>query len=362
MNTRALERLLAILSFVLLGLVSVQAVPSGKVVVWGKTVMNPVPDDLHNVIQVEVGVNHILALKLDGTVVAWSINYLGNAAGQCNVPVGLTDVVDIAAAREYSVAIRKDGSAVFWGQASSVPAGFSDLMMIDAGDENIVGVKSDGTVISWGGYTDLVTNVPTGLAGIVDVKCGTNSAAVLLDTGQIVGWGFNDFGCVTLPEGIIGLADFDTDIARSIGLATSGHIHTWGMEGYIQNDAMPGSFNDPVAVAVGDQHYMVLESNGHLVVWGDNRYNELDVPAEVVDVIAIDARGHTSAAIVRESSESWGIYPMLPGSTFVDSSGWMGLLGVENAPWVWSTELRKYIFIQEDTVSTDGGWVYIPGQ
>ena len=48
---------------------------------------------LTDVIQLEVGWTHGLALKSDGTVVAWG----SNAHGQTDVPEGLNNVVQISA-------------------------------------------------------------------------------------------------------------------------------------------------------------------------------------------------------------------------------------------------------------------------
>ena len=49
-----------------------------------------------------------LALKADGTVVAWGYN----VNGECNVPVGLSGVVAIATSANYSLALKADGTVV----------------------------------------------------------------------------------------------------------------------------------------------------------------------------------------------------------------------------------------------------------
>jgi len=45
------------------------------------------------------------------TVVAWG----DDAFGQCHVPVGLTNVVAIAAGNVHSLALRVDGTVAAWG-------------------------------------------------------------------------------------------------------------------------------------------------------------------------------------------------------------------------------------------------------
>ena len=70
-----------------------------------------VPAGLTNVVAIAGGGYHSLALKYDGTVVAWG----DNSAGQTNVPAGLSNVVAVAAGGFHSLALKNDGSVVAWG-------------------------------------------------------------------------------------------------------------------------------------------------------------------------------------------------------------------------------------------------------
>ena len=54
-------------------------------------------------VEISAGDYHSLALKKDGTVVAWG----GNSSKQCDVPTGLTDVVGISAGDSYSLVVKK---------------------------------------------------------------------------------------------------------------------------------------------------------------------------------------------------------------------------------------------------------------
>lgn len=57
------------------------------------------------------GVGHGLALKSDGTVVAWG----WNGYGQTDVRAGLTDVVTIDTRIHHNLALKSDGTVVAWG-------------------------------------------------------------------------------------------------------------------------------------------------------------------------------------------------------------------------------------------------------
>jgi hypothetical protein len=83
-----------------------------------------------------------VALKRDGTVVAWGYN----ASGQTDVPAGLGGVRAIAAGAFHTVALKRDGTVVAWGAngngETNVPAGLRDVMAIAAGNEHTLALKS----------------------------------------------------------------------------------------------------------------------------------------------------------------------------------------------------------------------------
>ena len=64
-----------------------------------------------NVVAVAAGDSHNLALKTNGTVVAWGLN----TSGQTNVPAGLSNVMAIAAGAAHSVALLNTNDVVEWG-------------------------------------------------------------------------------------------------------------------------------------------------------------------------------------------------------------------------------------------------------
>ena len=97
------------------------------------TLQTNVPPGLNNVVAIAAGGYHSLALKYDGTVVAWG----DDSVGQTNVPPGLSNVVAIAAGGFHSLALKADGTLVTWGDnsagQSSVPVGLTNVVAISAG-------------------------------------------------------------------------------------------------------------------------------------------------------------------------------------------------------------------------------------
>ena len=96
------------------------------------------PSGLSGVTAIAAGVSHSLALKGDGTVVAWGCG-AGADLGQCSVPSGLSGVTAIAAGGSHSLASKGDGTVVAWGCAGydagqcSVPSGLSRVTAVAAG-------------------------------------------------------------------------------------------------------------------------------------------------------------------------------------------------------------------------------------
>jgi alpha-tubulin suppressor-like RCC1 family protein len=90
---------------------------------------------------IAAGGGHSLALKGDGTVVAWGCGAPGTDFGQCSAPAGLFGVKAIAAGDFQSLALRGDGTVVAWGCGASapndgqcrVPSGLSGVTGIAAG-------------------------------------------------------------------------------------------------------------------------------------------------------------------------------------------------------------------------------------
>jgi hypothetical protein len=71
------------------------------------------------------------AFAQGGTVVGWGNNYYG----QTTVPFGLSNVVALAGAEYYSLALKADGTVVAWGDSryTDVPSGLSNVVAIAAG-------------------------------------------------------------------------------------------------------------------------------------------------------------------------------------------------------------------------------------
>ena len=140
---------------------------------------------------------HSLALRYDGTVVAWGCGN-GYDFGQCSVPVGLSGVTAITGGEYHSLALRSDGTVVAWGCSGasnygqcSVPAGLSGVTAIAAGTGHSLALKRDGTVVAWGcnSYNYGQCSVPAGLSGVTAISASEDGSLALKSDGTVVAWG-----------------------------------------------------------------------------------------------------------------------------------------------------------------------------
>jgi alpha-tubulin suppressor-like RCC1 family protein len=126
----------------------------GTVVVWkaGTPSEEDVPPEVRDAVAIAAGGSHSLALKRDGTVFGWGFNADGQATGVPTetppdavgfnsgiVTIGgrvLSNVVAIAAAGPYSLALKRTGEVAAWGDkrfCRGVPAGLTNVVAIAAG-------------------------------------------------------------------------------------------------------------------------------------------------------------------------------------------------------------------------------------
>jgi alpha-tubulin suppressor-like RCC1 family protein len=162
------------------------ALQAGRVIGWGANDVNqrePAAAVNNNLSAIASGTSHSIALKSNGTVIAWGNP--NNGGIRINVPAGaLANVSAIAAGADHSLALRSNGTVVAWGinnfGQSSVPGGLSGVRAIGAGGDHSIAVLSNGTVVTWGSYRVGITNrAPTGTTNLIAVSGGYNHSVGL---------------------------------------------------------------------------------------------------------------------------------------------------------------------------------------
>lgn len=101
-----------------------------------------------DIVSIDAGSYTTLGLKADGTVVAAGHNKFG----QCKV-TGWKDIIGIGAGHHHSVGLKKDGTVVATGRNNCGQCnvkGWKDIVAITTGGDHTVGLKADGTVVATG--------------------------------------------------------------------------------------------------------------------------------------------------------------------------------------------------------------------
>ncbi len=193
----------------------------------------PVPvKELNDISDIEVGDEHSLALKNDGTVWAWGDNYYGQLGDKdiyvnrsCPIQVNnLNSVIAIASYSNYNLALRNDGTIWAWGYNGDGQLGdgtktnriepvqvknIYGITSIATGNSHSLAIDGDSEVWAWGdnyyGQLGDFTNVdrsvpirskkdvtaptaPTNLSAIVKENCVVLNWLASLDEKQVLGY------------------------------------------------------------------------------------------------------------------------------------------------------------------------------
>jgi alpha-tubulin suppressor-like RCC1 family protein len=283
---------------------SVAMLTIGPVAAWGNNTSGQAlpPPGLTNVVAIAAGSQFSLALKGDGTVVAWGIG------PGTNVPAGLINAVAIAAGTTFGLAVRSDGSVQAWGYGTgtNVSAAASNVVAVAAGSYHGLALRSEGMVIDWG--TDHKNPPPAGLSKIAAIADGLGFSLAARSDGTVAAWGslpnLPAYFPFNVPSGLSNVVSVAAGSTWALALKSDGRVAAWG-GGAATN--VPASLTNATAIAasISDQgvgHNLALRSNGLVVAWGTGSSGQTNVPAALSNVVAIAAGASHSLALVSGGS------------------------------------------------------------
>ncbi|MDP9232120.1 MAG: ATP-binding cassette domain-containing protein, partial [Actinomycetota bacterium] len=289
--------------------------------------------ELTGVVALGGGGGHALAVKANGTVVGWGINNqaqlgLGHSGELVLTPTkvpGVTDATAVAAGNNHSLALKKDGTLLVWGENGDGQLGTGSpgvgrqsaarlttvrhVKKIAANGNRTYALLRDGTVWGWGENSDGElgngsTNSSAHPEKVKDLKNVSAIAAggshmLALVNGHVYAWGSNIFGQVgdgttkrrITPVAVKGLKGKVIAIATpqlgdySLALLSNGTVWSWGRndEGMLgvgerttsgcmckPNPSRVRGVSGIKAIAAAGGAGAALDSNGRVWAWGKN--------------------------------------------------------------------------------------------
>ena len=360
----------------------------------GGTEPSYVPEPVHGlayVAGVAGGTRHSLALLSSGTVMAWGSDEWGQLGGggealtMSDVPLqvsGLTNVTALAAGADFSLALRGNGTVMAWGgnqsgqlgdgttEESEAPIavkGLTGVTAIAAGGEHALALLSDGKVVAWGAgeHGQLGNNSTSDSAVPVDVQGITAATAIaaggehslaVLSSGKVMAWGADEYGQLgnssvsesgegerisevpVTVEGGSCAAAVAAGARHSLALLANGTAMAWGEDkagelgtgSIARSDEVPAAVSGlagATAISAGGEHSMALLGTGTVMTWGENHFGELgtgaageasDVPVAVSalsEVTGISAGGSHDLAYGESIPTVTGVSPDTGAST-----------------------------------------------
>jgi alpha-tubulin suppressor-like RCC1 family protein len=270
---------------------------------------------LNHIAQIQAGDLNASALRDDGYVYSWGWSYTagqGSAVTNTDYPnfvklndgSPLTDVVQISAGRNFTLALTGAGEVYVWGE--------NDIVKL----KNVTGTVDDYfyTAIK---VLDATSRLP--IKDVVSVSAGYDHALALTASGNVYAWGDNssaqlgnglqslgtvrtlqpDF--VQMPAGQIGklsnIKSISTGWYHSLALTNDGRVLSWGMPnsyssvlgsglsraerkflpGYVVDISGTTQLANVLSISANRSASYALTSTGEVVSWGTNYSGSLGI-------------------------------------------------------------------------------------
>jgi len=283
----------------------------------GQTV---VPRGLSNVVALAAGGFESVALRPDGTVAHWGLN----ASFYGGFVAALRGVAAVAVGRESLTFLKSNSTVV--GQPY-VPLGLTNVVAIAAGQHHCLALKADGQVVAWGAHYDsdgggapIAATVPAGLGRAVAIAGGARHSLALRADGKVFAWGQNDHGQTDVPKSLVDVVAIAAGRDHSLALKRDGTVVAWGFnlsigrgDDYLRTHQaiVPPDLTNVVAIAAGDDHSLALKSDGAIMAWGsnwqlfdDDRYytEQAVVPSGLTNAVSVAAGAVHSLALLADGA------------------------------------------------------------
>ncbi|MCE9621422.1 MAG: hypothetical protein K8R99_03640 [Actinomycetia bacterium] len=327
---------------------------------------------------ISAGGYHSLVLKSDGTMWSFGLNSSGQLGTLTNsgtftpnpTPAEvMTEVATVAAGSHHSLVLKTDGTLWTFGHNYDGQLGkdnihssgtlnptptqvMSEVAVVAVGTLHSLVLKTDGTLWTFGQERygklgrDIITAAnptPTQvMSGVAAIAGGDDHSLVLKTDGTLWTFGSNQYGQLGRDWGIPGgnpnptptqvmseVAAIAAGDDHSLVLKSDGTLWTFGVNSfgqlgtvanlgtYVRNPTPTQVMSDVAAIAAGGDHSLVLKSDGTLWSFGNNHSGELGTvtnsgtyttnptPTQVMSEVAAIAAGSDHSLVLKTDGTLW---------------------------------------------------------
>ncbi len=249
----------------------VSGVEAANVVAWGLNELGQcdIPEELksQDIIAVDAGDSHTMALTSNNDVYAWGDNFFD----QCDVPINLKAKA-IACGGYHSLAINLNGEVVGWGSNNNGES-FPTLGMGNGHNNVAAGyyVSMASTIWSnvrtWGRE---INNPPSFYPNkVIKIASGDTAFFIITEDNEIHALGSNAYGLCDVPAGLKAV-DIACSDYHAIALTPDGEVVGWG--DYYDPPPAPLT-RKVIAIACSEWSSACIFDDYSVYVWGDLSYD-----------------------------------------------------------------------------------------
>lgn len=240
--------------------------------------------------------SHMLALKIDGSLWAWGVNFSGQLGDGTTTDRATPVLIDynwisVAAGATHSVGVKSDGSLWAWGNGQTKPQRIgrqNDWAATSAGSDFSVALKRDGSLWAWGNNRDYQLGTETPEPFVSEpIRIGTDTDWATVRGGQF----------------------------STVALKTDGSLWMWGGQRYVLTiPTSVGTDHDWAQVWAGyPPMHSALKNDGSLWAWDSITTPPVRI-APANDWVSIDTR-------IAVSCGQGGCFPTARVALAVDRDG-----------------------------------------